>query len=238
MVNWKMLDDFKAYGKFYTDANGLQMIERKKKYYEIDVPGANADQDNKPNFRTIMLNFYPVTSAIAMKDEKRRIQVTVMNDRSQAGAADLTDRGTIELMQHRRTVHDDNAGLIEAINDLELDNQGQVVNATYHLQIHNLDKGSSLQRSHQVKMQQPLQFFYLTDKNVKFDAAVKGAKKAVSKPFDFGSEKVNMRLFPVAKNQIIVRFDNLADAFDKDSEDVDIDVQKFARHLYTDVNGA
>lgn len=80
-----------------------------------------------------MFNFYPVTSAIAMKDEKRRIQVTVMNDRSQAGTADLTDKGTIELMQHRRTIHDDNAGMIEAVNDLELDHQGQVVNATYHM---------------------------------------------------------------------------------------------------------
>lgn len=134
-VNWKMLGNFTVGGRFFTDSNGMEMIERKKKFYPIDnVPGANDDQENRPNFRSIMLNFYPVTSAIAMKDEARRIQVTVMNDRSQAGTADLTDRNTIELMQHRRIIHDDNAGMIEGIHDLDFsDNQGQVVNVTYQM---------------------------------------------------------------------------------------------------------
>jgi len=37
-------------------------------------------------------NYYPVDSAIAMKDKNgSNIQVTVMNDRPQGGSADLSD---------------------------------------------------------------------------------------------------------------------------------------------------
>ena len=44
-------------------------------------------------------NFFPVDSAIMMRDHnKSNIQVTVLNDRAQAGTADLTDKSTIELM--------------------------------------------------------------------------------------------------------------------------------------------
>lgn len=72
-------------------------------------------------------------------------------------------------------------------------------------------------------MQQPLQYFFVADKNVVFEP-LKTQKKNETAEFDFGSNKINVRLFPVAKNQIIARFDNLADAFDKDNEDVEFDV--------------
>jgi len=42
-------------------------------------------------------NYYPVTSAIAMRDEKLHRQVTIMPDRTQGGSASLINN-TIELM--------------------------------------------------------------------------------------------------------------------------------------------
>ena len=68
-----------------------------------------------------------------------------------------------------------------------------------------------------------MQYFYISEKFVEFEVT-KSEKKNRSEEFDFGSDKINVRLFPVAKNKIIVRFDNLADAFDKDNDDVDVDV--------------
>ena len=50
------------------------------------------------NFATIAANYFPVDSAIAVRDAKSSLQVTIMNDRAQGGAADLSDEGTIELM--------------------------------------------------------------------------------------------------------------------------------------------
>jgi hypothetical protein len=53
-----------------------------------------------PNYKMVAGNFVPVETAIMMRDNNQsNIQVTVMNDRSQAGTADLTDKATIELMQ-------------------------------------------------------------------------------------------------------------------------------------------
>lgn len=48
-------------------------------------------------------NYYPVDSAIAMRDKNgSQVQVTIMNDRPQGGSADLSEKATIELMQQRR----------------------------------------------------------------------------------------------------------------------------------------
>ena len=65
-------------------------------------------------------NFVPVETAIMMRDQNQsNIQVTVMNDRMQAGSADLTDKATIELMQQRRILQDDQKGLSEGLNETE-----------------------------------------------------------------------------------------------------------------------
>jgi len=60
-----------------------------------------AMQETKNN---ISSNYYPVTSAIVMRDHSNDSykQVTVMIDRARGGAADLTEHATIELMHNRR----------------------------------------------------------------------------------------------------------------------------------------
>ena len=50
-------------------------------------------------------NYFPVDSAIAMRDlNGSNVQVTIMNDRPQGGSAALSDRANIELMQQRRII--------------------------------------------------------------------------------------------------------------------------------------
>jgi hypothetical protein len=61
-----------------------------------------------------------------------------MNDRSQGGAADMSDNSTIELVQHRRLLYDDNKGVIEPLNETNsYDDLGLQVNARYYMQIFN-----------------------------------------------------------------------------------------------------
>jgi hypothetical protein len=50
--------------------------------------------------KTIANNFFPIASAIAVRDCRNtsNVQVTIMNDRPQAGAADLSEGNVIELM--------------------------------------------------------------------------------------------------------------------------------------------
>jgi hypothetical protein len=49
---------------------------------------------------TIANNFFPIASALAVRDARNtsNIQVTIMNDRPQAGSADLSEGNVIELM--------------------------------------------------------------------------------------------------------------------------------------------
>lgn len=58
------------------------------------------DNSSSPNYKTISNNYYPIDSAIAMRDQSGQsaIQVNVMNDRAQGGSADLSQQANIELM--------------------------------------------------------------------------------------------------------------------------------------------
>ena len=109
-VNFKMFNGFDAKGKFWTDSNGLEMQERQIEFIPTNYTFLN--EKPQPNYHMISGNFFPVDSAIMMRDfNKSNIQVTVMNDRAQAGTADLTDKATIELMQNRRILADDLKGV-------------------------------------------------------------------------------------------------------------------------------
>jgi hypothetical protein len=107
-VNWKMYNGFKSNKTFWTDSNALEMQER------------NILQLSRPE-HTIGGNYYPVTSAIAMRDfqPNSNMQVTILNDRPQGGSADLYLNNTIELMQMRRLLDDDGKGIGEALNETD-----------------------------------------------------------------------------------------------------------------------
>lgn len=90
-------------------------------------------------------NYVPVANAIMMRDmNKTNLQVTIMNDRPQGGSADLTDKATIELMQQRRIIGDDDKGLSEFLNETERHDRLPIrVNARYFMQIFDTVQGQS-----------------------------------------------------------------------------------------------
>jgi plasmid maintenance system killer protein len=71
-----------------------------------------------------------------------------MNDRSQGGSADLSEKSTIELMQQRRhSTTDGFMDIQESLNETTKEQYGVKVNAQYNMQIFNFEKGDSKQRS-------------------------------------------------------------------------------------------
>jgi len=53
------------------------------------------------------------------------------------------------------------------------------------------------------------------------------------------SNQGTYKLIPYGKNQVIARFENLADRFDSHSSNITyFNLQKFANRLYKEVNGA
>lgn len=83
----------------------------------------------------IASNFYPVQSAIAVRDKNSHKQVTIMTDRAMAGSAGLRNNRNIELMQNRRIIGYDGDGVAQSLDDRDSFNNGIEVKATYYMQI-------------------------------------------------------------------------------------------------------
>ncbi|NXY52722.1 MA2B1 mannosidase, partial [Callaeas wilsoni] len=124
-------------GRFYTDSNGRQVLERRRDYR----PTWNLNQSEP-----VAGNYYPVNTRIFIRDQK--VQLTVLTDRSQGGSSILD--GSLELMVswgqrggtpregtpvtspcplqvHRRLLNDDNRGVAEPLDEPGDDGQGLVV---------------------------------------------------------------------------------------------------------------
>ncbi|XP_021563703.1 LOW QUALITY PROTEIN: lysosomal alpha-mannosidase [Carlito syrichta] len=89
-------------GRFYTDSNGREILERRRDYR----PTWNLNQTEP-----VAGNYYPVNSRIYITDGN--MQLTVLTDRSQGGSS-LRD-GSLELMVHRRLLKDDQRGVEEPL---------------------------------------------------------------------------------------------------------------------------
>ena len=128
--------DIPSNGYFYTDANGREMVERRRDY---------RSSYNYTVYENVSGNYNPVTSRIWIKDTQR--QLTVLTgltrielllqrktisalDRSEGGSS-IHD-GSIELMVHRRTLYDDSQGVHEPINETAY-GTGLVIRGQHHL---------------------------------------------------------------------------------------------------------
>jgi len=77
------VDNFDNNKTFYTDSNGLEMQKRILNYR----PTWNVSLNYQDQLENITANYYPINSAISMKDVNSDRIFTVMNDRPQGGSA-------------------------------------------------------------------------------------------------------------------------------------------------------
>jgi lysosomal alpha-mannosidase len=84
-------------GVFYTDSNGRDMLKRIRNHRD-DWPLTVEEN--------VSGNYYPVTTKIAIESEIMRM--AVLTDRAQGGTS--VKDGCIDLMVHRRILHDDAFG--------------------------------------------------------------------------------------------------------------------------------
>ena len=155
-VNWVMYDKFDANKTFWSDSNGLEMQQRTARSF---------NSSPTPAIQNVSSSYYPVTTAIAIRDHnfKSKIQMTVMNDRTQGGSANLR-KNTIELLQQRRLLQDGSVGKFgEAVDEKDGSGHGAKVNARYHVQIFDIVRGKSKQRERQLHNSHPVQYFFAMD---------------------------------------------------------------------------
>lgn len=238
-------------GKFWTDSNGLEMQKREIQFFESNMSSQNNQTGYNPNYKTISNNFYPVDSAIVMRDLSKdsNVQVTLLNERPQSGSADMTDKATIEIIQNRRLLCDDDFGIEEALNETDSDGIGLQSTALYYLHMFEMDRGVSFQRQQQLKIQKRPEYFFAFNFDIDPQLAQGNETFGPTKgTFDilqtnFTELSSTFRLFPVNKNQVLVRFENLADHFDtrenqtkQNPGSYQINVEKFGKDLYESVN--
>ncbi|XP_026271901.1 lysosomal alpha-mannosidase isoform X2 [Frankliniella occidentalis] len=151
-------------GVFYTDSNGREMLKRQR--------------NQRPSWKLMLAepvagNYYPVTSKISVRDPAKKLSLAVLVDRAQGGSS-LGD-GEIELMVHRRLLHDDAFGVGEALNE-EAFGKGLVARGTHYV-LGGADGEAVGRRSLAgqermlafKKLVQPWTFFTTVDKDMSFD---------------------------------------------------------------------
>ncbi|XP_074647600.1 lysosomal alpha-mannosidase-like [Tubulanus polymorphus] len=112
----------KTHSMFYTDANGRETQTRRRNYR----PTWTLQQTE-----SVAGNYYPINAYAYLKDEQANVQLTVLTDRSQGGGS-ITD-GSLEIMVHRRLLHDDRFGVGEALNETGSDKNGLIVRGRHYI---------------------------------------------------------------------------------------------------------
>ncbi|KAK9286007.1 hypothetical protein L1049_025210 [Liquidambar formosana] len=122
---------------FYTDSNGRDFLKRVRDY-RADWPLSV----NQP----VAGNYYPLNLGIVTMDKKSEFSVLV--DRATGGAS--IEDGEVEIMLHRRTIHDDSRGVGEPLDEtvcVEDTCEGLTVRGNYYMSINQLGSGALWRRT-------------------------------------------------------------------------------------------
>ncbi|KAJ6686995.1 ALPHA-MANNOSIDASE [Salix purpurea] len=136
-ITTQITTTIKSNRTFYTDSNGRDFIQR--------VRDTRTDWELQVN-QPIAGNYYPVNLGIYVQDNSTELSVLV--DRSMGGSS-LVD-GQIELMLHRRLLHDDSRGVGEVLNETVcvLDRcEGLTIQGKFFLRIDQLGEGAKWRRT-------------------------------------------------------------------------------------------
>lgn len=243
VIDWEFLDGFNTDSSLWFNSNGLDMHQKtlwSRKDYQM------TETDN------VAANFYPVTSAIVVRDKNSNKQVTIMPDRPQAGSAGLRGNKNIELMQNRRHNMNDYYGVTEPLNDVDSAHRGIQIKASYQMQIFYHNKtDSSAQRKMQRVIDQPLLVSYSNDFKLskayepvgpvtKHVDLSRGPEPTVSAedPNAILRSKSTFKslVYAIGQKEVLLRVQNMQDSFDGSSEELQFDVSNYVRQLYQSAN--
>ena len=148
--------DLLSNSTFYTDSNGREILERNRNY-RPSWPFSQTEP--------VSGNYFPINSRIFIRDETSEVnarQLTLVTDRSHGGTSSID--GSVEIMLHRRILHDDNLGVHEPLNETGVNGNGLVVLGSFHLVLNSTKNSAKIHRelSHKINTQ-PLLLFTTED---------------------------------------------------------------------------
>ena len=147
--------DINSSSTFYTDSNGREMLRRVRNFRPTW---------NLIPTEPISQNYYPINSRIFIRDEETNKQLTVVNDRSQGGSS-IKD-GSLEIMLHRRVLHDDGLGVSEPLNELGKNGKGLIVRGKLYLILDKIEDSARIHRQLALQVNnEPVCFFSKNSKS-------------------------------------------------------------------------
>ncbi|KAL0858609.1 hypothetical protein ABMA27_012444 [Loxostege sticticalis] len=195
-------------GEFYTDSNGRQMIKRKLN----KRPAWNLTLEEP-----VAGNYYPVVAAASLKDDSN-FQLTVLPDRA-VGAASLQE-GCIEIMIHRRLLHDDAFGVDEALNETEY-GKGLVVRGNHRF-FFTIDPVTF---KDVLEMRLRPQVFVSDAKDLNYGSwmNLNNEKSWLQAPLPDGVHFLTLEPFGIeGQHQLLIRLENYLDESESSSRVVDL----------------
>nr|GMC93393.1 alpha-mannosidase isoform X1 [Ipomoea batatas] len=142
----KMTSNMATNKVFYTDSNGRDFLKRVRNY-RSDWPLHVTEP--------VAGNYYPISLGIYTVDNKSEFSVLV--DRATGGAS-IQD-GEIELMLHRRMIHDDSRGVVGTLNETVCVGdtcEGLTIRGNYYVSVNQLGAGSHWRRTTGQEIYSPL----------------------------------------------------------------------------------
>ncbi|XP_069364277.1 lysosomal alpha-mannosidase-like isoform X3 [Maniola hyperantus] len=196
-------------GVFYTDSNGRQMLKRvlNKRYdYNLTLQEPVAG------------NYYPVTNEISIEDSNDRI--AILTDRSVGGTS--LNTGDIEVMVHRRLLHDDAFGVGEALNET-VNGIGLVVRGAHRILFINPNKPDEILNERKQVIQNHLKpiIFVSNSEHVTYENWINlnNCYKGI-KPLPSGVHLLTLE--PWDSNKVLIRFENIMEKSDKSTVELDL----------------
>lgn len=146
---------------FYTDSNGRDFLKRIRDY--------RADWSLSVN-EPVAGNYYPLNLGIFTMD--KRSELSVLVDRATGGAS--IEDGQLELMLHRRTLHDDSRGVNEALDEsvcIGDECEGLTIRGSYYLSINQVGAGAVWRRTTGQEIYTPLLAAFTQEKEETWKAS-------------------------------------------------------------------
>lgn len=191
-------------GEFYTDSNGRQVLKRKL--------------DTRPQYNVTLAeeiagNYYPVTNEIFIENDDER--VVVITDRSQGGSSLI--EGDIELMLHRRLLHDDAFGVGEALNET-VNGKGLVARGNHRLLL--TKKHSAFERKKVIETDlSPIIFVSKSDLSLKNWLLLSNCFSWLKSPLPEGIHLLTLEPWG---DKLLLRLENYLTKSDNSSKEVDL----------------
>ncbi|XP_050319281.1 lysosomal alpha-mannosidase isoform X2 [Bactrocera neohumeralis] len=201
--------DIDSAGVFYTDSNGREMLKRKR--------------DHRDTWKVKLLehtagNYYPITTKIALEDDNARM--AILTDRAQGGSS--MGAGSLELMVHRRLLHDDAFGVDEALNETAY-GEGLIARGTHYLIVGSSQKQQSpttqaIERFTQLRKLLPAWSFFSDAEDIDYaDWRENFTNIFTGIEFELPENIHLMSFEPWHENEVLVRFEHILEK-DEDPE--------------------